>query len=75
MITCGIDPNKGEDLSTVASTLDDWLTTNEVANHYGVPVHHVLRMIREGRLKAQKKGWQQLVHVSDLPKSWPPPVR
>ena len=58
---------------TATTPLDDWLTTEDVAKRFDVPVHRVLRMIRVGRLKASKKGWQQLVHVSDLPRSWPPP--
>ena len=60
-------------MSTAASALSDWLTTKEVADHYGVPTKAVLRMIREDRLKAHQKGWIWLVHIDDLPGAWPPP--
>jgi len=53
-------------------TLDDWLTTEDVAEHYGVPVNKVLRMIREDRLEATKKGWVYLIHRTWLPEAWPP---
>lgn len=55
-----------------APTLQGWFTTDEVADYFGVPARSVLRMIREGRLKAEKKGWVWLVHKSNLPESWPP---
>lgn len=54
--------------------LAEWLTTDEVAIRFKVPVNRVTRMIREGRLKAVKKGWVHLIHVNDLPTSWPPPL-
>jgi len=60
-------------VSTAVSALEDWLTTKEVADHYGVQTKSVLRMIREDRLKACQKGWIWLVHVDDLPSTWPPP--
>ena len=60
-------------MSTAASALTDWLTTKEVADHYGVPTKTVLRMIREDRLRASQKGWIWLVHKDDLPREWPPP--
>lgn len=59
-------------MSRAAPTLDDWFTTEEVAEHYSVPTRIVLRHIRNGRIPATKKGWVYLVHVNDLPKSWPP---
>ena len=55
-------------------SLDEWLTTDEVAEHFQVPSRVVLRMIREKRLKAHKKGWQWLVHQKDLPANWPPAI-
>lgn len=61
-------------MSRAAPTLDDWLTTEEVAEKFEVHPRLVLRMIREDRLKATKKGWVWLVHREDLPKLWPPPV-
>lgn len=54
-------------------TLDAWLCTDEVAAHFNVTRRAVLRMIRLGRLRAQKKGWEWLVHHRDLPSEWPPP--
>lgn len=63
---------RGDKALSQAASLDDWLTTDEVANQYGVTPLAVTRMISKGRLRATKKGWQLLVHVSDLPKSWPP---
>jgi len=61
-------------MSRAAPTLDDWLTTDEVAERFDVHPRIVLRMIRENRLKATKKGWVWLVHRNDVPSSWPPPV-
>jgi len=61
-------------MSRAAPTLDDWFTTDEVAEQFQVHPRVVLRMIREDRLKATKKGWVWLVHRSELPASWPPPV-
>jgi excisionase family DNA binding protein len=51
------------------------MTTTDVANRYDVPTRIVLRMIREGRLKAMKLGWQWVILESDLPETWPPPIR
>lgn len=62
-------------MARAAPALDDWFTTDEVAALYGVHPRVVLRMIREKRLEAAKKGWQWLVHESCLPASWPPPSR
>lgn len=59
-------------MSRAAPTLDDWLTTDEVAAIYNVPARIVLRMIRENRLQAEKKGWVWLIHRDQLPKTWPP---
>lgn len=53
---------------------DELLTTQEVADLFNVPVRRVLRMIREGRLDAQKLGWIWLVPKRALPDSWPPPT-
>lgn len=58
-----------------AKTLSDWLTTAEVAEYYNASPRLVLRMIREGRLKAEKRGWVWFVHKAWLPREWPPPVR
>lgn len=59
-------------MDQAAPTLAGWLTTDEVAERFHVPSRVVLRMIREKRLKAHKKGWQWLVWKDDLPKTWPP---
>ena len=56
------------------SPLDSYLTVEETANRYQVPTKSVLRMIRQGRLVAEKKGWMWLVNVEDLPDAWPPPT-
>jgi len=56
-------------MSSVAPNLADWLTTDEVAEHYNVPTRVVIRAIREGKIPATKKGWMYLVHESDLPAS------
>lgn len=61
-------------MARAAPTLEGWMTTQEVAEHYGVPSRIVLRMIRQERLSAQKLGWQWVVHRSQLPESWPPPI-
>lgn len=60
----------------MSSTLTGYLTTKEVAAKFKVSQKSVLRIIRLGRLKAEKPGgsWQWLVHERDLPQSWPPPV-
>lgn len=58
----------------VLPTLDNWYSTQEVADHFGVTTRAVLRMIRMGRLTATKKGWEWLVHETALPDSWPPPA-
>jgi excisionase family DNA binding protein len=60
-------------MARAAPTLEDWLTTDEVAERYGVQPRMVLRMIREKRLVAVKKGWVWLVHRTSLPTVWPPP--
>jgi excisionase family DNA binding protein len=57
-----------------APRLDVWFCTDEVAAHFGVTRRAVLRMIRLGRLRAYKKGWEWLVYRDDLPSEWPPPV-
>lgn len=54
--------------------LDDWLTTEEVAELFQVHPRVVLRMIREGRLSAEKKGWVWLLYKDELPATWPPPL-
>lgn len=54
-------------------TLDDWFTTDEVADRYNVSRENVLRMCREDRLRNKKKGWVYLIHRSWLPANWPPP--
>lgn len=61
-------------MARAAPTLEDWLTTEEVAAIYNVHPRIVLRMIREGRLVATKKGWVWLCHRSHLPEAWPPPL-
>lgn len=58
-------------MSRAAPDLDDWLTTEEVAEHFGVPTRVIVRMIRDEKLPATKKGWVYLVHRSDLPASIP----
>jgi hypothetical protein len=50
------------------------MTTDEVGEFFDVHPRIVLRMIREERLKAEKKGWVWLVHRSNLPTTWPPPA-
>lgn len=55
--------------------LADWFSTQQVAMLYGASIRSVLRMIREGRLPAHKFGWVWAVHETDLPKTWPPPVK
>ena len=60
--------------TSTAPTLDQWLTTQQVADHFDIHPRVVLRMIREGRLQAVKFGWQWVVHRSQLPATWPPPV-
>jgi len=69
---------EGRELVAQAMTrppsLDDWLTTDEVAEYFDVPARIVLRMIRDDRITAEKKGWMWLVHRSNLPASWPPPL-
>lgn len=59
--------------ATNIRVLEGYLTTQGVADHFGVPVRSVLTMIRKGRLPAQKLGWVWLIHESQLPESWPPP--
>lgn len=59
-------------MARAAPTLDGWLTTEQVAERFGVPNHRVLRMIRTERLKATKLGWIWLIHETDLPETWPP---
>jgi excisionase family DNA binding protein len=54
---------------------DHWFSTQQIAVLYGVSYRTVLRMIREGRLQAQKVGWVWMIHEDWLPTSWPPPVR
>lgn len=56
------------------ASLERYLTTQAVAEHFDTQSRTVLRMIREGRLKAEKVGWMWLVDRKHLPKSWPPPV-
>lgn len=60
-------------MGQVAPTLDDWLTTEDVAKQFDVPVATVLHMCREGRLQSVKKGWARLIHKSWVPEEWPPP--
>lgn len=55
-------------------SLESLMTTEEVAQHFGVSPHAVVRMIRQERLRATKKGWVWLVHKRDLPATWPPPL-
>lgn len=59
---------------TVQRELKPYMTTNDVAARYDTQPRTVLRMIREGRLKATKMGWVWFVHKDDLPKTWPPPT-
>lgn len=53
---------------------ENLLTTDQVAQHFKVPVRYVLRMIRLKRLKAKKLGWIWLINRADLPDKWPPPL-
>lgn len=55
------------------TSLEEWMSTKQVADHFGVPTRVVLRMIREGRLRARKFEWVWVVHRNDLPETWPPP--
>ena len=55
--------------------LDDWWTVRQVAEVFGIQDRQVVAMIRCGRLRAEKKGWQYLVHKSWVPRSWPPKVK
>lgn len=59
-------------MASTQPTLNDWLTTDDVALLFGIHPRKVLRMIREDRIKAVKKGWVWLIHESEVPTSWPP---
>lgn len=60
-------------MSASTESLERWLSTKQVADRYNVPTRSVLRMIRQGRLKAVKFEWVWVVHIEDLPDTWPPP--
>ena len=60
---------------TNQAQLKSWLTTQEVGEMFDVPPRVVLRMIRENRLQATKMGWQWVINKSDVPDTWPPPVK
>lgn len=60
-------------MSVMSDSIEQWFSTKQVADRYNVPTRAVLRMIRVGRLKARKFEWVWVVHVDDLPDSWPPP--
>lgn len=74
MISYGFVPRTGDGLSQTAASLDDWFTPRQVAELFGVTALAVTRMIQRGRLKAEKKDWMLLIHKSNLPTSWPPPI-
>ncbi len=43
-----------------------YLTTKQAAERRGVHRSRILALIREGRLKATKLGWEWLIEESDL---------
>lgn len=57
----------------MAESLEDWFSTEDVAATFNVRPAVVLRMIREGRLRAVKFSWVWAIHRSWIPNSWPPP--
>ena len=74
MISSIDNGSKGKNsMSARADSLEHWLSTKQVADRYNVPTRTVLRMIREGRLRARKFEWVWVVHTEDLPDTWPPP--
>ena len=54
-------------------SLDDWLTTGEVAELYpGITMHDVQRAIKKGLIQAQQMGgYFYLVWKPSLPDIWP----
>ena len=60
--------------ASLGSPLDSYVTVQQIADRFKVPRKSVVRVIRQGRIKAEKKGWEWLVHTRDVPASWPPPV-
>ena len=47
------------------------LTTRDVARHFDVDIADVTRLLREGKLKGQRIGWQWFILPEDLPAEWP----
>lgn len=63
----------GVDEVLVESLMEEWLCTEDVALLFNVRPTVVLRMIREGRLRATKFSWVWAIHRSWIPDTWPPP--
>lgn len=47
------------------------ISTNEVANRYGVTNRQVLYAIRMKKIKGKKVGWSWVCDTRYLPEKWP----
>ena len=45
---------------------EEWFTVPEAARILGVGRQAIYDAVREGRLKAQGRGWSRRIHVADL---------
>jgi len=54
------------------SILDEFMTTAQVAEVFGVPVRDVQYYIKRGLIRARKLGYFWMIHHTDIPKHWPP---
>ena len=55
--------------------LRHWLSSRDVARHYGIDVSHVLYATRRGLIPAHKVGWNWLYKRKELPEKWPIRIR
>lgn len=58
-------------LGTVGKSTKSILSSQDVADKYGVEVRDVLYAVRRGMIKGQKIGWAWIFDLADLPAQWP----
>lgn len=50
---------------------DDYITVGELADKFDKTYTQAYYLIKTGKIKAERLGWQYIIHISDIPKEWP----
>jgi excisionase family DNA binding protein len=54
------------------AALKDFVSTKAIADRFGVALRDVQYYIKQGVIPAYKVGYTYLIHIDDIPSSWPP---